>query len=187
MPTKRTRRTRARQVDLSCIDKLRETIARGNPWMVSGERAFGRYDLYVLVRGIHYRQMCDIWKDENDSETREFLWSELGAEILAEHVQRQPGTRPWAWWIYNAPETRRPIGRECLDPTHDDDCDRSHDQDGRLPAFQDPKLPEHFKKNYFGKPNCSDGFRYESERDFLERLGLLTDAEKARLKAEDFE
>jgi hypothetical protein len=73
--------------------------------------------------------------------------------------------RPHAWWLYDAIELRRAIGR-------DQDQEDGHD-DGRLPAFEDPELPEECKKNYYGRPNIADGFIYEGEREYLHRLNLL--------------
>jgi hypothetical protein len=55
----------------------------------------------------------------------------------------------------------------------------SGDESDRLPAFEDPNLPERFKRNYFGKPNIYDGFLYEATEDYLARFGLLMPGEKA--------
>jgi hypothetical protein len=162
---------------------MRESISRGYPWehQPVDEHIFGYFDLLALLRGLHYLHTCDIWKDPSDHETREALWRELGAEITAEHIKRCPGERPYGWWIHDAPEMRRPIGRECFRHT---DCDGSHIQDGRLPAFADPNCPEHAKKNHFGKPNAYDGYVYESELEYLCRLGLLSKAEKSLVVVE---
>jgi hypothetical protein len=36
-------------------------------------------------------------------------WEELREELIAEQVAETPGTRPWAWWKWDAPEPRRVI------------------------------------------------------------------------------
>jgi hypothetical protein len=74
------------------------------------------------------------------------------------------------------------VGRNCVNPDHDEDCDGDHD-DGRLPADQDPNLPEWAKgKYYFGAPSVYDGFVYESQPAYLARLKLLTRDESAILR-----
>ena len=56
------------------------------------------------------------------------------------------------------------------------------EDDGRLPAFEDPNLPDRFKENYFGTPNVYDGYVYESESEYLNRLKLLKRAERRALQ-----
>ena len=34
------------------------------------------------------------------------LWAERREELMASWVQERPGTRPWGWWQYDAPEDR---------------------------------------------------------------------------------
>jgi hypothetical protein len=66
------------------------------------------------------------------------LWRRHGPTVLADWVRRRPGTRPWAWWRFDAPESRRTR------------------TPGRVP------VPE-------------------NQADYLDRLDLLTDAERERL------
>jgi len=33
-------------------------------------------------------------------------WLEIGDSVLEEHIHERPGTRPWAWWQFDAPEQR---------------------------------------------------------------------------------
>lgn len=42
-----------------------------------------------------------------DPEVLEAAWDDLGAEILEEWIEERPGSRPWAWWMLQAPEGRR--------------------------------------------------------------------------------
>jgi hypothetical protein len=39
------------------------------------------------------------------------LWKEFGSMITERHIAKHPGTRPWGWWKYDAPE-RRDSSRE---------------------------------------------------------------------------
>jgi hypothetical protein len=34
-------------------------------------------------------------------------WSDLGADVIILHSHRYPGTRPWGWWQFEAPEPRK--------------------------------------------------------------------------------
>jgi hypothetical protein len=43
--------------------------------------------------------------DPDEGELRE-LWAVHGDELTAEHVEGHAGSRPWAWWRWNAPEPR---------------------------------------------------------------------------------
>ena len=66
------------------------------------------------------------------------------------------GTRPAAWWKYDAPEPRR-VTR------------------GTLPEGSD--------RDYFGMSRfCYGSVEYEEEADYLNRLDLLTDAEREILE-----
>jgi hypothetical protein len=88
---------------------------------------------------------------EHDEGSQRALWEELTDDIVREHLKYSPGTRPWGWRKWEAPELRRVVGRECINPDHDDDCDGDHDH-GRLPADQDPNLPEWAKGKYYFAP-----------------------------------
>jgi hypothetical protein len=39
-------------------------------------------------------------------------WAEWGAELIAEHIAEQPGTRPHGWWAFSAPAPRECPGAE---------------------------------------------------------------------------
>jgi hypothetical protein len=36
------------------------------------------------------------------------LWAEHGPAVIAEHIERWPGSRPVNWWRYDAPSWRDP-------------------------------------------------------------------------------
>jgi hypothetical protein len=38
---------------------------------------------------------------------RRAVWTEVRAELLSEWITDAPGTRPWAWWEFDAPRWRR--------------------------------------------------------------------------------
>jgi hypothetical protein len=158
----------SKRLNQRVLDEMRETIASGAPWEKGGgNRGQGFFDVFGLVSGSFFDfglRYCQ----QHDEESQKALWQELRQEILAEHIKRQPGTRPWGWWKFDAPQMRRVIGV---------DKDTVGEESG-LPAFEDPSLPGHFKENYFGRPNVCDGFVYETEGAYLARLKLLTAEEK---------
>jgi len=160
MPTNRTRRTRI------------VTERRVTP----GERDYfftGNYDDPDVFLGIA----------GSETEARE-LWEKVRDELLAEWIADHPGRRPWAFWKLDATEPRRRTGgRGEAYPGYDHPCNlragipyrfmlqrdadifRSVSPGGREYEIYDPADPP----------------RYESEASYLDRLGLLTDAERKRL------
>jgi hypothetical protein len=86
---------------------MREAIAAGYPWRRAQGHVHYFFDLYWLWKGRNYG-FADFIRDAED-DLRKALWAELGAEFVGAHVRRRPGTRPWAWWHWDAPEPRRLI------------------------------------------------------------------------------
>ncbi len=93
------------------------------------------------------------------------LWEAHCMQLLADWVLENPGTRPWAWWRWDAPaEFRRRIGgigtalTKCLDGES-------------APFFGMPRC-------YAGDYEDKDPPKFESEREYLARHGLLTRVEK---------
>lgn len=91
--------------------------------------------------------------DETDSALRR-TWFKLKRRILAEHASEEPGSRPWAWWKWEAKEPRRRL-------------------DG---------LPHYCNEFYFGVPqfaftaeDCD--VEYESQADYLRRHKSMSKAE----------
>jgi hypothetical protein len=82
-------------------------------------------------------------------------WAMLGDELLAEHIAKKPGSRPFGWWAFAAPEPRRQVhdGPEAIGPA-----------------------------DWYGCPSLFKGMppsdMYESETAYLRRLDLLTQDEK---------
>jgi hypothetical protein len=91
-------------------------------------------------------------------------WQQVGASLLAWHVEECPGSRPWAWWRFEAPEPRRLYtGKGHVCPVRQ-----------RHGAHAD----------YFGAPHvygCTECFikRYESQAAYLRRMKLLLPQEDA--------
>jgi len=56
--------------------------------------------------------MCLLDPDNHSDEQLQAEWSKQRDTLLPEFVKANPGTRPWAWWKWDAPEPRR---RERID------------------------------------------------------------------------
>ncbi len=117
-----------------------------------------------------------------DDEKVKAAWESVGADLVAECVKRSPGTRPWAWWRFDAPETRKRLG-------------------GRgtlrnkiaLLDFGMPKLglnwiiPADVRVGINAIPvDPANPPSFESSANYLRRLGLLASGEEKRLTEADF-
>jgi len=116
-----------------------------------------------LERGRDYFQEF-VSRDESVRE----MWRRVGEQITSEWVERQPGSRPAAWWWFDSPDEPRRVvsGTEPPDAPRDNAA-RSF---GRW-------------RKYYG-PNWH---RYESEPAYLRRHDLLRPGERERIAAADFE
>lgn len=121
--------------------------------------AFKREGISARVRRVE-------GSDDHEHNAKREAWELLGDEILAAWVEDKPLTRPWAWWKFTAPEPRQRI-------------------DGGVHPHDDPRRPVGFPKQLeWGIPRNvalvpgDTKAKYETEREYLERLDLLTDHEK---------
>jgi len=93
------------------------------------------------------------------------VWERVRDEFLPQYIAEHPGERTFCWWCFDHKRERPIIGAE-----HFPEFDRSQNEkhgfldtetytvvDGHLTPLQEPK------------------------RDYLERLGLLTDAERSAM------
>ena len=118
----------------------------------------------------HYQELStgnvDFFGDLFDGDlypTKIEAWSDLKDEILPDWIAEHAGSRPSAWWLFDAPGRRERT-------------------DGGIHPFDRPGYPEHLKKLAFGKPACHatrEDFlaEFEDEEDFLRRHGLLEPSE----------
>jgi hypothetical protein len=88
-------------------------------------------------------------------------WLLYRDELLPEFLRANPGQRPWSWWQWDAPdEVRRRL------------------KGGHGTSLMSKGLwfgcPRGFAQDY----SIEDPPRYESERAYLERHNLLTEAER---------
>lgn len=133
-------------------------------------------DVHYLVTGEPAVPPCRAYFLQDRART---LWNANRAELLAEWITDRPGSRPWAWWKWDAPEPRRRrlggTGRPWASslsfglPTY---WRRAGEMETLLAAFEpiDPADPPTF----------------ESQAAYLDRLGLLVEGERERLTKRDF-
>lgn len=146
------------------------------------------------------------------------LWSELRESVLDRWIRTCPGTRPFAWWQFDAPpalvtghagpfpgrEPRRRLGGTGT-PNFEVLNSAPWFWFGLPVMFVQPWMVEYYNgraRDVNGKPietKYRDGDftgraidprnppRFESQADYLERHGLLTRGERARLTPADFE
>lgn len=94
------------------------------------------------------------------------IWLELCAELLADWIAERAGSRPAAWWWFDAAEPRARVGGT--------------------------GTPAHLPECLCGIPTSwfeidqDDPPRFESQATYLDRHGLLTPAERRVLTARDF-
>ena len=87
-----------------------------------------------------------------DVERMKAAWMELRDELLPTWIEQHPGTRPYAWRRFEAPEPRRQVS----------------------PGPESFGCPLSFR----GIPH--DGM-FETEAEYLERLGVLTPVEESQV------
>jgi len=125
---------------------------------------------------------------QGDHAAKERAWKALRSEILPAWISERPGSRPSAWWTFDAPERRRRV----------DGQSHPFDNQERIAlvneiAAQPGTAPDYHKKLHalsYGVPNAMtvlDDFdaEYEREFDHLDRLDLLTPDERIALAAAD--
>lgn len=144
----------------------------------------------------------------------EEAWESSRGMILPTWIRERPGTRPWAWWAFDAPRWDDPwpgtywhgtfaIPRERVGGTGTPKWEALR----YVPAFE-RGLPaswitrgdlEHYARHGDGLRNRlhpdrpveafdpDDPPLFESEASYLRRLGLLAAGEAAALSEEDFE
>ena len=109
----------------------------------------------------------------NDPSAQKTYWTANRAEILRDWIKARPGSRPQAWWDFDAPGYRQRLTTKGPSNEALRECSTN---DAGIPChYDDPHEIE------------QDRPIFESQAAFLERHGLMTQTEKSRLKPADFE
>ena len=145
-------------------------------------RGYGRWDRHQLLTGFDFFNIA--WGRDTppwhrlDVQGMRRGWDDLRDELLPTWIVDRPGTRPHAWWLFDAPEPRRRI-------------------DGLPHPWDNPERWVRVKglpfrtvlatyKLSFGKPSSwlstdDRDAEYETEIDYLDRLDLFVGRERQRL------
>lgn len=133
------------------------------------------------MRAMHNRKPLDGYRAVaffTVERERAAAWHEHGEEITAAWLLEHPGTRPWAWWAFDATEPRRcVVGAELLAPAGAPTAwEWVWRKDFGVPAFLQWR-----PRGYPGLPAV------ESQAAYLDRLHLLGVEERADLDDDAFD
>ncbi len=108
------------------------------------------------------------------------LWTRYGAYLIEEHAELNAFTRPWAFWCFDAPEPRRRING--VHPF--ENPERKEAITAALEKWPGHVLYTSANELTHGKPahlivDDDVSAKYETEREYLTRLNLLTDHERS--------
>lgn len=118
-------------------------------------------------------------------DVRPKYWDDISAELTEDYVREHPGSRPWGWWVLDAPAPE-------LVEQDDDHRPREvmrRQVGGSGALSQSPRFN-------FGIPGYIDDFDpplpgdppvCESQAMYLKRYGLLDATEKRKLRKKDYE
>jgi len=145
MPTKRTRVTRNRRAQPADSWQLQ--------FLLTGKLPPDDDPDYNPFDGLD-------WRYSRKSDPARELWEKEGARLLSAWIRQHPGTRPFAWWRYQAPERRRQIGGSGMAASD------------KWPAVM-PRFDDFGRSGWMVDVNPEDPPVFETEKDYLDRLGLL--------------
>ena len=129
-----------------------------------------------------------IYHSALDPDPVKLEWSISRKKILKSWIDAHPGTRPYAWWCFDAPETRQRVGGTGT-PKHEVLKYAATCVFG-IPRYwitpQDTGILG--RAVHKGKPvDKNDPPLFESQATYLERHGLLSDKEIAALPEDAYD
>ena len=148
-------------------------------------RRTGYTDAHIrqLLTGYDYLRTAfgrDTVNSRCDHDAMRRAWDDLREEMLSDWIHERPGTPPYAWWKFDAPEERRRV-----DGVHPFDNPRRTayvDNQGPCHPLADPYRLSYGKLAVLVPydPPVHDDFNaeYESQCAYLDRLGLLVEGER---------
>lgn len=120
--------------------------------------------------------LCIVGDDDHDGDALKPAWEELKHSLLPEYVRQYPGTRPFAWWKWDAPDGGRRLRIDGqLHPF--DNSDRAK----HVASVDNPTFWKVAYRLIGGLPSCfippfDAGLKtemFEAEWEFLVRHNLL--------------
>lgn len=107
-----------------------------------------------------------------DREAVRSAWEAVRDEMLLAFVRESPGTRPWAWWEFDAPGRRARL-------------DGGKDGEDKGMAFK-LGVPDFAYRHSYGPYATGGSFSFESQAAFLRRCELLLPGEERKIPAAAF-
>jgi len=144
--------------------KVKNRIEKPAPWLI-------QYLTFGEIPGSKQEGVLECFQLRGNRQNEKKIWKKYHDLILSSWLQNRPGTRPFAWWKFEASEPRKQVSGK-----------------GVLVREKFPAIVPRFT---FGVPcdwyqvNEDNPPMFESEATYLKRHGLLTKSEEKRLS--DFE
>lgn len=131
------------------------------------------YQMQTLLKGVPLRRTDQGMAFYTDRDAQRRTWEEHREALLMQWIEAHPGTRPEAWWRFDASEPRRRVaGPEGIERD-------------RLMAEFEERWPgmSTVRCGHQGLPGVQlPEDAYESEAAYLRRHGLITSEEAARCR-----
>ena len=134
------------------------------------------FDKWHVLRGRSLIKGTGIPDLIEDLTTYEAVWNRSKDELLPEWIAEKPGTRPLPWWLFDHGNERPVINP--MQPESEAAARREHTYAGFLHTS--------ILHGYGARKGEMHPFQ-EPEEDYLERLGLLSYAEREALESDDDE
>jgi hypothetical protein len=130
---------------------------------------------------------CFMLRGDRRNEKR--MWKKYRDFILTDWIQNRPGSRPWAWWRFDAPRWQKSFNGAFFEGVLPEPR-KQVSGDGVIEYEKYPAIVPRFK---FGVPcdwyevDNDDPPMFEAESTYLQRHGLMSKSEEKRLSDKDFE
>ena len=135
------------------------------PRSLSTKGRLTRERLQFLLQG--YNFFGEAFADDADAEK---CWRDHGPKIMRSWIKSSPGSRPWAWWKFDATERRRcTSGKHPFDEPDFESQRRKTELDIAELRFGIPQ--------YYSAEQIASKISFETEEVYLKRLNLMSDYE----------
>jgi hypothetical protein len=121
-----------------------------------------------------------------DEDAKREFWRAHEDAVVLHHIKRFPGSRPKMWWRLSAPEPRRRVDLYGIgSPLHECSAVALNYEFGVPMHWRTARNDRYFRE---GVPISAERPpMFESEANYLRRLGLLLPGERSRLTKRSYE